>query len=107
MTTEERANQLKRHRGVILQFLDSNHFQQLSRMDDVEMWGLMMDMGYRVGQEYVITLLQDLSDRGYVTLRPEMNRLNGRTHLKQIQITPKGRDLVNRTGGEDPAVLIP
>ena len=107
MTTEERANQLKRHRGVILQFIDSNHFQQLSRMDDVEMWGLMMDMGYRVGQEYVITLLQDLGDRGYVRFAPETNRLTGRTHLKQIQITPQGRDLVTRTGADDPAVLIP
>jgi DNA-binding PadR family transcriptional regulator len=106
MTTSANVVQLSRHRGVILQFIDSNHFQQLSRMDDVEMWGMMMDMGYRVGQDYVMTLLQDLSDRGYVSFQTEMNRRSGRTHLNQIQITPRGRDVVNRLI-QDPAVLVP
>lgn len=104
--SEMQTNQVKRYRGVVLQFVYTNHREQLARMDDVALWGLMLDMGYGVGQNNVLTLLQDLSDRGYLSFNEKLNRVTGRTEISKIQITPGGRDLVERTR-EDAAVLIP
>lgn len=106
MTTAERSNKLKRHRGVALQFIYDNHRQQLPAMDDVELWGLMMDLGYNVGQDDVLGLLQELSDRGYVKYKSSTNRFTGRVRLNALGITPAGRDLIERTR-EDAAVLVP
>jgi hypothetical protein len=104
--SEIAANRLKRHRGVALQFIYTNHHQQLSHMDDLQLWGLFIDLGYTVGQNEVLTLVQELRDRGYLTIVEKVNRITGRVEISRIQITPSGRDLVERTQ-EDRAVLIP
>jgi hypothetical protein len=98
--------QLRRHRGLILQFVRNNHYNQKSRMDDLALWGLLMDMGCSVGQNYAVTLIQELRDAGYLTYKEDFRALTGTTRLEQIQITSDGRRLVERYK-EDPLVLIP
>ena len=104
--SEIAANHLKRYRGLALQFVYGNHHRQLPPMDDLQVWGMFMGLGQTVGQNDVLTLLQDLRDRGYLTFIEKPNRLTGRVEISRIQITPSGRDLVEYTH-EDRAVLIP
>ncbi len=100
------ASELKRRRGMMLELVYTNHRQQLHHLDDVRMWGLLTDLGCTIGQNDVLTLLQEMGERGYLTYKEASNRLTGRTEISRIQITPSGRDLVERTN-VDPAVLIP
>lgn len=89
--------QMKRLRGAVLTFVYSGHRQQESRLDDVGLWGLMQDMQFDVGQDDVITLLQDLKDRQLLSFNEKKNRRSNRTEISLIQITAKGRDLVEGT----------
>lgn len=104
--SELKINQLRRHRGAILQFVYTGHAEQMSRMDDVALWGLLQNMAFSVGQEEVITLLQQLKARGYLDFTEKKNRWTNRTEITKIVITPAGEDLVEHTK-EDPAVLVP
>jgi hypothetical protein len=100
-------NKRRRIRGAILQFVCDNHYAQRPHMDDVSLWGVLMDLQFPVeGQNEVISLLQDLSERGYLSFTEKKNRVNGRTEISRIAITPAGRDLVDHSK-EDLAVLIP
>ena len=75
-------------------------------MDDVELWGAMLDLRIEVGQNAVLALLQDLKDRGYLRYVETRDRLNGRMRCSKIELCGPGCDLVERTE-VDPAVLIP
>jgi hypothetical protein len=97
---------LRRHRGMILQFIRDNHHSQLPPMDDLSLWALLMDMGYHVGQDYVITLVQELKGAGYLNFTENFNRVSGKTRLEGIMITSEGRRLVEGYK-EDPLVLVP
>jgi hypothetical protein len=97
------AAQNKRTRGVIIELLNGRHAAQQSRADHVALWHMLTDLGCDVGEADVLTHLQDLSDRGYVTFRQTKNRWTNRTEISLIQITPKGRDLLEGTIA-DPAV---
>lgn len=104
-TTIERTKR-RRLRGAILQFVCDNHYAQRPHMDDVVLFGLLVDLQFPVsGQNEVVSLLQDLSERKYLTFTEKKNRLNGRTEISRIGIMPAGRDLVDHST-EDPAVLI-
>ena len=92
---EVRLAALKRHRGMLLRFAYDNHNDQHSRLDDQAMWGVMMGMGVTLGQNEVITMLQDLCDRGYMRCKSKMNVITGRVQLREIELTHKGRDLVD------------
>jgi hypothetical protein len=61
------------------------------------------DLGCDVGENELITVLQDLFDRGYVVYSEKKNRFTNRVEISLIQLTPKGRDLGERTT-EDLAV---
>jgi hypothetical protein len=103
---ESKTEQLRRHRGVILQLVYVNHEEQGTNIDDVQLWALLSDLGYGVGQNYVLARLQSLSDRGYLKFTTQRNRITGRVAHSRIELTAAGRDLVERIK-EDPAVLIP
>ena len=103
---ENEVAKKKRLRGQVLLFLQTNHEAQNSRVDDLELWGLMQDLHFGVGQNQVLTLLQDLCERGCLKYTEVPNRITGRMRLAEIQLTARGRDLVERTI-VDPAVLVP
>jgi predicted transcriptional regulator len=91
------AGQNKRTRAVIVELLNIRHSEQKSRPDHVLMWHMLRDLGCDVSENEVLTILQDLCDRGYVNYRADRDRATGRIAISQIQLTPKGRDLIEGT----------
>jgi hypothetical protein len=91
------AAQNKRTRAVIVELLFERHNEQKSRPDHDLMWHMLNDLGCDVGENEVVTMLQDLFDRGYVTFQQEKNRWTRRVEISFIQLTPKGRDLIEGT----------
>jgi hypothetical protein len=97
------AAQSKRLRGVIIEVLYGRHTAQLSRADHVMLWHSMRDLGCDVGENDVLTTLQDLCDRDCVRFNQRKSRLTNRTEISLIQLTPRGRDLAEGTI-QDPAI---
>jgi hypothetical protein len=96
----------RRLRGVILELLQTNHDQQKSRLDSSAVWsGLVRGLGFDVSENEVITVLQDLEGRGYLRYEEIKNQRLGLYYIVRIELTPKGRDLLEGTI-TDPAVEI-
>ena len=94
----------KRLRAVILEMLQSNHDEQKSRLDSSAVWsGLVRGLGFDVSEKEVITVLQDLQDRGYVRYDEIKNQRLGLYYIVRIELTAKGRDILEGTI-TDPAV---
>lgn len=87
----------KRLRGEILELVDEGHQEQRSRFTDVILWGVLQRLKYDVSQNDVITLLQDMRDRGYLTFEQDKDRRTNQVRISLIQITPAGRDLLEGT----------
>lgn len=88
---------MKRYRAVILNLLEANHRGQKSRMDHIMLAMSMQSLGCGVGEYDVLTLLQDLCDRGYVRYDEKRNRLTNDTEISKIEITASGRDVLEET----------
>jgi hypothetical protein len=96
----------KRLRGVILELLQTNHDQQRSRFDSTMLWSaLVRGLGFDASENDVMTVLQDLHGRGYVTYTEIKNARKGEYHIVQIELQPRGRDLLEGTI-TDPAVEV-
>jgi len=91
------AVHMKRYRAVILNLLEANHRAQKSRMDHIMLGLAMRGLGCGVGEYDVLTLLQDLCDRGYVRYDEKKNRLTNDTEISRIEITAAGRDVLEET----------
>lgn len=101
MNTHDVAVQ-KRRRGLILELVYDGHRKQESRLDHLMLWGLMQDLGQNdVSQNEVVTLLQDLRDRKYLRFKQQKNDWDGRVSISEIEITPEGRDLVEKLKSND------
>ncbi len=95
---------MKRLRGAILQLLQTNHDEQKTRFDATALWtALVRGLGFDASRNEVKTTLQDLCDRGYVRYKDKKNNDTGEVTIWQIEMTAKGRDLVEETI-EDAAV---
>ncbi len=101
MTTD--VSQSKRVRGAIVDMLYVRHQMQQSRVDHVQLWHMLRDIGHDIGENDAITQVQDLGDRGYLTFTSTRNRFTNRTSITLIQLTARGRDLKEETI-VDPAV---
>jgi hypothetical protein len=98
------AAKTKRLRGTILQLLCTNHDAQASRFDATALWSaLVRGLNFDASRNEVKTVIQDLCGRGYCTCKERKNLETGEVFLSQIELTPKGRDLLEGTI-EDPAV---
>ena len=94
----------KRLRGAILELLRTNHDGQQSRFDSSALWSaLVRGLGFDAGRHEVKTVLQDLCARGYVTYREKRDKETNEVSIWQIELTPRGRDILEETI-EDPAV---
>jgi hypothetical protein len=98
------AVQTKRLRGAILDLVCARHSAQQTRMDSVALWHAMITLGFDLGENELITLLQDLGERKYLNFEEKKNRYTNRTEISRIGITPTGRDLCEKTT-DDKAVL--
>src|SRR5260370_9432333 len=94
----------KRLRGVILELLQTNHDEQKTRFDSSMLWSaLVRSLGFDASENDVITTLQDLRGRSYVSYTEIKNLRRGEYRIVQIELCPKGRDLLEGTI-TDPAV---
>jgi hypothetical protein len=82
--------QARRRRGIILKLIREGHENQLSRMDDLEVWGVLLKMRQTVGRDQTVTLLQDLRILDYIDFKSQMNENSGRMELSEIQLTARG-----------------
>lgn len=104
MSTPDTQAQLKRRmRGVILKLIAQNHERQGSRLDDITLTGVLERLQFDVYVDLVRTVLQDLHDRGHLAFKSDRNRRTGENFIRQIEITPLGRDIVEGTTS-DPAI---
>ena len=104
MKEEFSPEMMRRLRGCILVLLRGRHNLQMSRMDDTAVTHALMSLAYRIDVFDVVTLLQDLQDRGYVRFEQKREFLTRRVYLQKIELTAKGRDLVEENIPADPAV---
>lgn len=91
------AGQNRRLRGAILEILNTRHGAQLSRLDHVALWHIMLDLRFDLGEDDLLTLLQDLCDRGLIVYEESRDRRTNRVSLYKLQLTPDGRDLCEGT----------
>jgi hypothetical protein len=97
------AQQNKRLRGAILEILNTRHQTQQSRVDHVALWHIMLDLRFDLGENDLLTLLQDLFDRRLITYEESRDRRTNRVSVFRLQLTPSGRDLCEGTTS-NPAV---
>jgi transcription initiation factor IIE alpha subunit len=87
----------KRLRGEILKLVRENHERQDPRMDDVTLAGVLERLHFDVTVNLIRTLLQDLEERGLISFYQDRDRMTGRVSIRTIQITPRGRDVLDGT----------
>jgi hypothetical protein len=102
MEAELREIQARRRRGIILKLVREGHENQLSRMDDFEVWVILLKMGQTTGRQQVVTLLQDLQVLDYIDFKQAVNEETGRVELSQITLSAAGlRFLTRRKSNDD------
>jgi hypothetical protein len=99
------ADAMKRLRGQILELVSENHQAQRTRLELITLWGVLVRLGFDVGRDDVITLLQDLREREYLRFDSTKDKWSNRVEISKIEITPAGRDLLEGTI-VDKAVLL-
>ena len=99
------VEKMRRLRGTILLLLRDRHDEQQSHADSVMLWSNLNKLSLECGQNEVMTTLQDLKGRGYVNFVQDRNKFTNRVYAVRIEITPKGRDLVDELL-VDPAVVV-
>jgi hypothetical protein len=95
----------KHFRGEVLRMLSTVHGQQMSRMDDVALCHALRSLAWDIDINDVVTILQEMKGRNWVTFRQIKGIYNKRAELSQIEILPDGQDLVDQTT-TNPAVEI-
>jgi hypothetical protein len=89
--------QKRRLRGMILQLVYENHEKQKHRLDDVTLTGVLERLQFDVYTNLVRELVQDLGERKFLTFDETRDRDSGRVAIRKIQISPSGRDIVEKT----------
>ena len=79
-----------RARGEILRLVRTRHRAQQSRMDHIELWHMLRGIGIDVGENDVITYLQDLGMMDYVEFQSEKDRRTNRVSITAIQLCTRG-----------------
>jgi hypothetical protein len=100
---EKTGEQKRRLRGEVLKLLYENHEAQQSRMDEMTLTGVLERLRFDVSVNLIREILHDLKGRGFVSFDEQRDRVTGRSPIRQIQITPGGRDIIEKTAS-NPAV---
>ena len=101
MEAERRELMVRRWRGIILKLIRENHEDQAQRYNDGELWAILLKLRQTVGQEQVVTLLQDLQVLGYIDFRSEPDPLKGNLRLSEIMLTADGLRFYTRHKSND------
>lgn len=87
---DRRMVQRQRRRGIVMKLIREGHENQMSRMDDLEMWGTLLRAGITMGRDQVRTMLQDLQVLGYIDFKSTFNEESGQRELSQIELSAAG-----------------
>jgi hypothetical protein len=91
-------------RAEILKAIHENHRQRRPRLRLIVLQGHLDRLYFDVGEDDLITVLEDMQERGYLSFERDPEAWKQRKVLPMgMQITPRGRDLVEGTN-TDPAV---
>ena len=101
MSNEQEMIQMKRRRGNMLKLIRQGHETQLDRMDDFEMAKMMQNLGARMSQRQVLTMLQDLQVLGYVNFVQRFCEIRERTVAEEIMLTASGLAIASRRKDTD------
>jgi len=88
----------RRLRGEVLKVIYKNHGAQQARMDEMTLTSVLEGLHFDVHVNLVREILHDLKDRGLVSFEEPRDRRSGASPIRQIQITPEGRDIIEKTG---------
>ena len=101
MTTEQEMLQTKRRRGNMLKLIRQGHEAQLQRMDDFLMAKMMQNLGAKMSQRQVLTMLQDLQVLGYVGFDQHFCEERERVVAEEIVLTAAGLAVATRRSDTD------
>lgn len=91
----------RRMAGRILTLVMRNHVLQHSRLDHLDLLSVMSeDLHYDISENLLLTLCQDMEERGYLKFEQEKDKDNV-VSLRRIQITPAGRDIARGIKSDD------
>jgi hypothetical protein len=94
------ADNIRNLRAAILQVVYDNHFGRRSRLRLTPLHGAIDRLRFvDVSEDELVTVLEDLKERGYLTFSRDEEKWRKHRELVigEIQITPLGRDLVEKT----------
>ncbi|QHN04414.1 hypothetical protein FTO74_14355 [Granulicella sp. WH15] len=94
-----------RARGAILELVRRRHRAQNSRFDHVELWHMLRGIGIDVGENDVITYLQDLEVLELIEFATDKDRRTNRTSITHIQLCARGLRLLDGKITEDTVLL--
>ena len=92
-------------RGEILKLVRTRHRGQQSRMDHVMLWQILRGIGIDVGEDDVLTYLQDLQSMDCIKFVSEQNRRTNRTSITLIEMCSRGLRILEGNDTE-PSVLL-
>jgi len=101
MVTELELRQMKRRRGNMLKLIRQGHENQLDRMNDSALLGLMQDIGSHMSPHQVMTMLQDLQELGYVKFDQHFDAEKERYVAERIMLTSLGTAVAIRRHDND------
>jgi hypothetical protein len=95
------ANNIREMRATILQIVYDNHFGRGSRLRLTPLHGALERLFFDVSEDELVTVMEDMQERGYLTFTRDEKKWRKSRELVigEIQITPKGRDLVEDAPG--------
>ena len=96
MTTTSHVR--RRLRGEILKLIYENDEAQQPRMDELILTRVLEGLKFDVYVNLVRALLRDLKERGLISFAEQRDSVTGKSPIRQIQITPGGRDIFEGTG---------
>ena len=94
-----------RARGEILKLVRTRHRAQQSRMDHVELWHMLRGIGIDVGENDVITYLQDLEAADMVEYEQDQDRRTNRISITKIQLCALGLRVLEGRFKDDTVLL--
>jgi hypothetical protein len=88
--TQRKLVQTQRRRFTVMTLVREGHENQMSRMDDMEIWTILLRLGITMGRNQVRTLLQDLQVLGYIDFKSARNPESGELEISQVELTGAG-----------------
>ncbi len=104
---EDKLNAIRdgRARGEILKLVRTRHRAQQNRLDHVELWHMLRGIGIDVGENDVITYLQDLEMLDMIEFTADKDRRTNRTSITMIQMCTRGLRVLEGKVVDDSVLL--